>query len=105
MVRNKKSLALSGRSPPTTPYNQFHAIAAFTPKPPEEPVCCIKPLAPLEPVVNDLFLSLEDIKAKCLSESSHSHENNAPPSLGAESSAEPAIHHGHFPFPLFCGCY
>jgi hypothetical protein len=88
------SPALSGHSPPTTtPYDPFHAIAALAPKPREEPVCCLKPLTPLEPVDDDLFLSFEDWKARRFSEAghhghSHGQKNNAPSNAGAESPAE-----------------
>jgi hypothetical protein len=86
--------ALCGHSPPTTPYDPFHAIAALAPKLPEEPVCCLKPLTPLEPVDDDLFLSFEDWKVKRFSESGHGQKNNAPPNTGAaESPAEPAAVH------------
>ena len=66
----------------------------FTPKLPEELVCCLKPLAPLEPVDDDILsiLSFEDWKAKRFSESSHGQKNHAPPNPGTESLAEPAAH-------------
>lgn len=66
--------------PPTTKYDPFHAIAALAPKPSEEPICCLKPLTPLEPVDDDLFLSFEDWKAKRFSESSSNNQKgNGPP--------------------------
>jgi hypothetical protein len=74
----------------TTPYDPFHAIAALAPKPREEPICCLKPLTPLEPVDDDLFLSFEDWKAKRFSESNNSQKGSAPPndSVPDESPAE-----------------
>ncbi|KAI0320970.1 UNC-like C-terminal-domain-containing protein [Amylostereum chailletii] len=51
-------------SAPTSPYDTFSAIATHARKPPVEPVCCLKPLTPLEPVADDLFLSFEDWKTK-----------------------------------------
>jgi hypothetical protein len=70
--------------PPTTQYDPFHAIAALAPKPSEEPICCLKPLTPLEPVDDDLFLSFEDWKAKRFSESSsNSQKSNGPPNISA----------------------
>ena len=83
--------------PPTTQYSPFHAIAALAPKPSEEPICCLKPLTPLEPVDDDLFLSFEDWKAKRFSESSNNNQksnglpNTSTPTRGpAEGSAETA---------------
>lgn len=88
--------------PPTTQYDPFHAIAALAPKPSEEPICCLKPLTPLEPVDDDLFLSFEDWKAKRFSESSGTNlKSNGPPNTSmptrgtAESGAEAAAAHTH----------
>ena len=66
-------LALLFSSPaltaPTTPNDLFHDIAVHAPKHPEEPVCCLRPLQPLEPSSeDDVLLSFEDWKAKRLSE-------------------------------------
>ncbi|KAI8986140.1 UNC-like C-terminal-domain-containing protein [Trametes punicea] len=66
-------LALLFASPllaaPTTPNDPFHALALYAPKPPEEPVCCLRPLPPLEPQAeDDLLLSFEEWKAKRFSE-------------------------------------
>ena len=80
-------------APPTTLYDPFHAIAALAPKPSEEPICCLKPLTPLEPVDDDLFLSFEDWKAKRFIESSHSQKNNpSPNSVLTENPAEAVVH-------------
>ncbi|THH13400.1 hypothetical protein EW146_g6810 [Bondarzewia mesenterica] len=49
---------------PTTPYDPFHDLAVFAPKPPELPICCLKPLTPLEPVKEEPFLSFEEWKTK-----------------------------------------
>ena len=85
---------------PTTQYDPFHAIAALAPRPSEEPICCLKPLTPLEPVDDDLFLSFEDWKAKRFSESSSNNQkSNGPPNTSAptrgpaEGSAEAAAAH------------
>jgi len=83
---------LSGPSPPTTPYDPFHAIAALAPKPSEEPICCLKPLTPLEPVDDDLLLSFEDWKVKRLSESGHSQKNTGPLNAPADSPADAVVH-------------
>ena len=89
------SSVLAARPPSTTPYDPFHAIAILAPKRREEPICCLKPLTPLEPVDDDLFLSFEDWKAKRFSESNNSQKGSAPPNDSAptrvaadESSAE-----------------
>ncbi|OJT12988.1 hypothetical protein TRAPUB_10465 [Trametes pubescens] len=60
------SPVLSG---PTTPNDLFHDIAVLAPKQPEEPVCCLRPLSPLEsPSEDDLLLSFEEWKTKRLSD-------------------------------------
>ena len=78
--------------PPTTQYDPFRAIAALAPKPSEEPICCLKPLTPLEPVDDDLFLSFEDWKAKRFRESIQKNNvlpnSSAPVRTPAESPAE-----------------
>jgi hypothetical protein len=77
--------------PPTTHYDPFHAIATLAPKPSDEPVCCLKPLTPLEPVDDDIFLSFEDWKAKRFSESSsNSQKSNGPPNTSTPTTREPA---------------
>ncbi|KAI0354816.1 hypothetical protein OH77DRAFT_1455528 [Trametes cingulata] len=64
-------------SAPTTPNDLFHDIAVYAPKQPEEPVCCLRPLPPLEPPAeDDLLLSFEEWKAKRLSEAT---EREPPP--------------------------
>lgn len=57
-------------APPTSPNDPFHGIAVLVPKPPEQPICCLRPLPPLEPVQEDedVLLSFEDWKAKRLAE-------------------------------------
>ena len=92
---------LSGHTPPTTQHDPFHAIAALAPKPSEEPICCLKPLAPLEPVDDDLFLSFEDWKAKRFSESNSQKSSGTPntstqtrtPSEGRVEAAAAAAAH------------
>ncbi|KAI0763545.1 UNC-like C-terminal-domain-containing protein [Trametes elegans] len=76
-------------SAPTTPNDLFHAVAVHAPRQPEEPVCCLRPLPPIEaPVEDDLLLSFEDWKAKRLSESP---EREPVPPL-AHKSTENASH-------------
>ncbi|KAH9009696.1 hypothetical protein EDB85DRAFT_1881319, partial [Lactarius pseudohatsudake] len=52
-------------------------IDTLAPKQLEVPICCLKPLTPLEPVDDDL-LSFEDWKAKWFSESNNSQKGSAP---------------------------
>ncbi|KAJ3556763.1 hypothetical protein NM688_g1850 [Phlebia brevispora] len=54
-------------SSPTTPFDPFHDIAVHVSKPPELPVCCLKPLAPLDNVEEEGLLSFEEWKARQLS--------------------------------------
>ncbi|KZT28717.1 hypothetical protein NEOLEDRAFT_1128893 [Neolentinus lepideus HHB14362 ss-1] len=51
-------------SPPKTPFDPFRAISLQVPKEPEQPICCLKPLTPLEPVQEEVLLSFEEWKAK-----------------------------------------
>ncbi|KAI0060437.1 hypothetical protein BV25DRAFT_1917784 [Artomyces pyxidatus] len=69
------SLAFSN---PTTPNDPFYALAIRTPKPPEEPICCLKPL-PVDSVDDDLFLSFEDWKSRRSAESSQKDPPGPPP--------------------------
>ena len=85
-------LALLYASPalaaPQTPNDAFHALAVHAPKPPEEPVCCLRPLPPLEPPADeDILLSFEDWKAKRLAEQEHLPPVHKPPENLSESTA------------------
>lgn len=51
-------------SEPTSPNDQFRAIALHVTRPTEPPVCCLKPLSPIEPVDDEILLSFEDWKVK-----------------------------------------
>ena len=56
--------ALSGLvAQSTSSYDPFHNIAKFVPKPPEQPICCLKPL-PSPESTEELILSFEDWKAR-----------------------------------------
>ena len=84
-------LALLYASPafaaPTTPNDAFHALALVAPKAPEEPICCLRPLPPLEPPAEeDILLSFEDWKAKRFSEHDIPHPVHKPP----ENLSEPS---------------
>jgi hypothetical protein len=51
-------------SEPTSPNDPFRAIVLQVPKVPEPPICCLKPLTPLEPVDDEVFLSFEEWKSR-----------------------------------------
>ncbi|RPD56626.1 hypothetical protein L226DRAFT_537941 [Lentinus tigrinus ALCF2SS1-7] len=75
----------------TTPNDPFHDIVVQAPKQPEEPVCCLRPLAPLEPAADDdILLSFEDWKAKRLSEAKEQ-QTTPPVSVRAENFSESTI--------------
>ncbi|KAI0823977.1 UNC-like C-terminal-domain-containing protein [Trametes gibbosa] len=80
------SPVLSG---PTTANDLFHDIAVHAPKQPEEPVCCLRPLSPLEPSPeDDVLLSFEEWKAKRLSDTTE--REHAPPQSTAHKPSENA---------------
>ncbi|KAI0049442.1 hypothetical protein FA95DRAFT_873195 [Auriscalpium vulgare] len=64
----------------------FHALSTHRPTPPDEPVCCLKPLSP-EPVDDDLFLSFEDWKSRRAAEA-HAKDTVAPSATNV-SAGEP----------------
>ena len=79
-------------SAPTTPNDLFHDIAVHAPKRPEEPVCCLRPLTPLEPVAeDDILLSFEDWKAKRLSEVKEQDTVQASPHKAPETLSESTV--------------
>lgn len=49
---------------PTSPNDPFRAIVLQVPKVPEPPICCLKPLTPLEPVDDEVLLSFEEWKTR-----------------------------------------
>lgn len=57
-------------APPTSLNDPFRSIALLVPKAPEQPICCLRPLPPLEPAQEDedVLLSFEDWKAKRFAE-------------------------------------
>ena len=56
-------------SAPSSPNDPFRDIALQATKPEEPPVCCLRPLEPVEPGAgDDVFISFEEWKAKRLSE-------------------------------------
>ncbi|KAH8086019.1 UNC-like C-terminal-domain-containing protein [Cristinia sonorae] len=52
----------------TTPYDPFHDIAIHAQKAPEQPVCCLRPLTPLDESEEEVLLTFEEWKAKRLAE-------------------------------------
>lgn len=76
-------LAWPALAAPSTPYDPFRDIAIQAKKPPEEPICCLRPLTPLEPVDEDLLLSFEEWKSRQLAEGSQAPapDFTAPPNL------------------------
>ena len=72
-------------TPPTTPYDLFHDLSIHASKPPEQPICCLRPLTPLESTEDDVLLTFEEWKARRLAETS----KEAPGSL-VNSSQKPA---------------
>ena len=51
-------------SEPVSPNDPFRAIVLQVPKVPEPPICCLKPLTPLEPVDDEVLLSFEEWKTR-----------------------------------------
>ena len=47
-----------------SPNDPFRAIVLEIPKVPEPPICCLKPLTPLEPVDDEVLLSFEEWKTR-----------------------------------------
>ncbi|KAI0076728.1 hypothetical protein K474DRAFT_1200703 [Panus rudis PR-1116 ss-1] len=68
---------------PSTPYDPFHAIAIHAPKQPEQPICCLRPLTPLEPTEEEVLLTFEEWKAKRLAESHKEPPPGVPPAQKA----------------------
>lgn len=73
-------------TPPTTPYDSFHDIALHAPKQPEQPICCLRPLTPLEPTEEEVLLTFEEWKAKRLADA-HKEAGTGP---AVNSSQKPA---------------
>lgn len=59
--------ALPVLSAPSTPNDPFHDIAVHVPKPPELPVCCLRPIPSLDTPEEEVLLSFEEWKAKQMS--------------------------------------
>ena len=51
-------------SEPISPNDPFRAIVLQVPKVPEPPICCLKPLSPLEPVDDEVLLTFEEWKTR-----------------------------------------
>ncbi|GJE92617.1 UNC-like C-terminal-domain-containing protein [Phanerochaete sordida] len=72
--------ALPVLSEPTTPNDPFHHISALARKEPELPICCLRPLSPLEDTEEEVVLSFEEWKAKQAAGS----DKSRPPVLGPQ---------------------
>ncbi|KAF9453178.1 hypothetical protein P691DRAFT_802067 [Macrolepiota fuliginosa MF-IS2] len=81
---------------PTSYNDPFRAIALQVPKPPDPPICCLKPLLPLEPVEDDLLLSFEEWKAR----QSHASENTSSPSPPSNGGNKAGIGTGNGSEPV-----
>ncbi|KDR82555.1 hypothetical protein GALMADRAFT_206395 [Galerina marginata CBS 339.88] len=91
-------LALLFASPvfaePASDNDAFRALALRKPKQPENPICCLKPLTPSEPVDDGVLVSFEEWKAKQLATQPETFvrgnemnaSNFAPPSDGSISN-------------------
>lgn len=80
-------------------YNDpFRAITLQTPKPPDPPICCLKPLPSLEPVEGDFLLSFEEWKAKQQHQASESTSASSAPDDGSSSVGNETS--GHDPVKL-----
>ena len=89
------SLVLSAS---TSDNNLFKALASKAPKQPEHPICCLKPLTPLEPMDDEILLSFEEWKLKQLGKQAESEpklkdkDANTQPSPGAPNGGGSDIH-------------
>lgn len=72
---------------PSTYNDPFRNIAIQAKKAPEEPICCLRPLTPLEPVDEDLLLSFEEWKSRQLADGSQAPvpDFSAPPNLSGST--------------------
>ncbi|KAF9046242.1 UNC-like C-terminal-domain-containing protein [Panaeolus papilionaceus] len=57
-------LSLPAFAEPVTPNDALRHLALQAPKPVEHPICCLKPLTPLEPMDDEILLSFEEWKKK-----------------------------------------
>jgi len=83
------------RTEPTSYNDPFRAIARQASKPPDPPICCLKPLPSLESVEGDLLLSFEEWKARQHqapeSMSSSNVPNDGSNSAGNENSSSNSV--------------
>ena len=79
-------------SEPISPNDPFRAIVLQVPKVPEPPICCLKPLTPLEPVDDEVLLSFEEWKTRQTaiqaSSEAKARETTNRSSLGANANTE-----------------
>ncbi|KAF9005542.1 UNC-like C-terminal-domain-containing protein [Cyathus striatus] len=91
-------------SEPVSHNHPLRAIALHAPKPPEQPVCCLRPLPPLEPVDDHLFLSFEEWKAKqsaihTIDTNNHSGHTEIPYDASSSNGSEPGSVSADAPTP------
>lgn len=72
---------------PTSYNDPFRTIALQVQKPSDPPICCLKPLHPLDSVEDDLLVSFEEWKARHLPNSENVSSPN-PPSSGVNKSGD-----------------
>lgn len=95
-------------SAPSSPNDPFRDIALQAPKPEELPVCCLRPLEPVEPSAgDDVFISFEDWKAKRLSEAREHPPATSPstrhvrkPAVGKDRVEGPGTDNTSSPIPI-----
>ena len=79
-------------SEPISPNDPFRAIVLQVPKVPEPPICCLKPLTPLEPVDDEVLLSFEEWKTRQTAMQANSEakarESTNRSSLGANANSD-----------------
>ena len=82
----------STASSPTTPFDPFRAIAAHAPKPPELPVCCLRPLDK-DKTEDEVLLSFEEWKAKQMSSvlQDQAASTQSPPTAGHQTGSAGAV--------------
>ena len=79
-------------SEPISPNDPFRAIVLQVPKVPEPPICCLKPLTPLEPVDDEVLLSFEEWKTRQIAMQANSEaktkEGTNRSSLGSNANSD-----------------
>jgi Sad1 / UNC-like C-terminal len=74
----------------TSKNDPFRAIALQIPPKPDLPVCCLRPLLPLEPVEDDVLLSFEEWKVKQSAEHDQAKTKNRSETFNRSAQAAPS---------------